>query len=181
MADVVRSSAQGELNGKFGSPKQREAIVVRSTIHGTDELSKLVAHNIDPCFLELKDVEMRPVRGGVVISFTSKEATAPLQKELESNEAMRKAIENPSAIGVVLDPAASGTRGTNQQPTQIQVPQVLTGPVPTEKGGSGGRASEELDPGPEPGDRATVEYLDWATRKAATIAGIYDNEGRHGQ
>ncbi|KAH7964363.1 hypothetical protein HPB51_027395 [Rhipicephalus microplus] len=93
MAEAVRSSVQGEIIGQIGSPKQREAIVVRSNTHGTDELSKVIARNIDPCSLGLRDVEMRPVRGGVVISSTSKEAIASLQKDVESNEATRKAIE----------------------------------------------------------------------------------------
>ncbi|KAL3192728.1 hypothetical protein MRX96_058781 [Rhipicephalus microplus] len=93
MADVIRSSAQGEIIGQLGSPKQREAIVVRSSTHGAEELSKLIARNIDPCSLGLRDVEMRPVRSGVVISSTSKEAIASLQKELQSNEATGKAIE----------------------------------------------------------------------------------------
>lgn len=93
MADVLRSSAQGEIIGQLGSPKQREAIVVRSSTHGAEELSKLIARNIDPCSLGLRDVEMRPVRSGVVISSTSKEAIASLQKELQSNEATGKAIE----------------------------------------------------------------------------------------
>ncbi|KAL3244104.1 hypothetical protein MRX96_047295 [Rhipicephalus microplus] len=49
MADVLCSSAQGEIIGQLGSPKQREAIVVRSSTHGAEELSKLIARNIDPC------------------------------------------------------------------------------------------------------------------------------------
>ncbi|KAH7932335.1 hypothetical protein HPB52_024705 [Rhipicephalus sanguineus] len=93
MADVIRDTAQWEPDRQPSPPKYRESIVVKSAIHGTDELSKLITQNIDPCSLGLRDVETRPVRDGVVISSTSKEAIASLQKELKSNDATGHAIE----------------------------------------------------------------------------------------
>ncbi|KAL1429764.1 hypothetical protein MTO96_015794 [Rhipicephalus appendiculatus] len=92
MADVVRNLTPWEPDRRPSSPKPKEAIMARSAAHCREELTTLI-NNIDPCSLGLRVAEMRPSRGGIVITATSKEAISSLQRELESREATRLNVQ----------------------------------------------------------------------------------------